>query len=283
MKPLYVTDLDGTLLGDDGTLSPYTKGALQDMLKVGLPFTTASARSVSSIQHIFAGLEFNLPVIEFNGAMISDLETGEHLYINSIEPSLVEDICRVIDDSGCSPFISTYTGLEDRLYYSSISNEGMKWYLADRRTQGDKRLRFVEDIRSSFNDQVICVNVIGRIDVLSDLESEFRKRYRKSLEIQCLQDQYSPGFFWLTAHDKKATKDQAIRILQKQTGMVQRELVVFGDNNNDISMFRIAERSIAVSNATDILKKHATEVIGNNNEDSVSKYIQKDWANKTSG
>lgn len=277
MSSLYISDLDGTLLRDNGVLSPYTTGVLRDLLQKNISFTVASARSVSSIQHIFAGLKFHLPVIEFNGAIISDLESGEHLFINSIDPPLVEDICGVIDAHGCSPFVSTYTGSEDRLYYSSITNDGIRWYLKDRRIHNDTRLRFVDDIRSSFSDQVICVNVIGRIDSLSQLEFEFRERYDDSLEIHLLQDQYSPGFYWLTAHDKKATKDYAIRILQERMGMADREVVVFGDNANDIRMFKMADRSIAVSNAIDELKNCATEVIGSNNADSVAEYIKNDW------
>ncbi|MCK5131418.1 MAG: HAD family phosphatase [Candidatus Sabulitectum sp.] len=277
MSKLYISDLDGTLLRDDSTLSPFTVEVLRNLLRENIAFTVASARSVSSIQHIFTGIKLHLPVIEFNGAIVSDLESGEHLFINSIETPVVEDICGVIDARGCSPFISTFTGSEDRLYYSDIINDGMGWYLKDRQAHGDKRLEFVPDIRSSFSDQVICVNVIGRIDVLSELESEFRERYQDSLEIHCLQDLSSPGFYWLTAHDKKATKDSAIRVLQKQTGMVDREVVVFGDNSNDISMFKMAHRSIAVSNAIDELKNCATEVIGSNNEDSVARYIQNDW------
>ncbi|MCD4706876.1 MAG: HAD family hydrolase [Candidatus Sabulitectum sp.] len=277
MNPLYISDLDGTLLRDNGTLSPFTRDALDELLQENLSFTVASARSVSSIKTIFAGLKLHLPVIEFNGAIISDLESGEHLFINSIDPPLVEDIYDVINARGCSPLVSTYTGSEDRLYYSSVTNDGISWYLKDRRTHNDKRLRFVDDIRTSFRDQVICLNVIGRIDVLSELELEFRERYQDSLEIHCLQDQYSPGFFWLTAHHKKATKDHAIQVLQKLTGFPDCEVVVFGDNSNDISMFKMAHRSIAVSNATEELKKYATEVIGSNNEDSVARYIQNDW------
>lgn len=191
----------------------------------------------------------------------------------------MEDICSVIERHGCSPFVSTYTGSEDRLYYSSITNDGIRWYLKDRRTQNDKRLRFVSDISSSFGDQVICLNVIGTISVLADLEAEIRESYRETLEIHCLEDQYSPGYFWLTAHDKKATKDHGIRILQEQTGLLDREVVVFGDNTNDISMFKNAGRSIAVSNATEELKCWATEVTGSNNLDSVARFIRGDLRN----
>ncbi len=276
MSSLYISDLDGTLLTGEGSLSPVTFSALQDLLEKGVLFTTASARSVASIQDIFKGLKFHLPVIEFNGAIISDLQTGKHLFINSINTSLVEDICGVISKHGCSPFVSTFTGSEDRLYYSSVTNEGVKWYLNDRRIHNDKRLRYVKDISSSFNDEVICLNVIGKLEVLADLECELRDQYKDILKIHCMEDQYSPGYYWLTAHDIKATKDFAIKELQKITGLSSSEVVVFGDNANDISMFKMADRAIAVSNAINELKKYATQVIGSNHEDSVARFIQSD-------
>lgn len=277
MSSLYITDLDGTLLTDHGTLSSVTFSVLLELLEKGILFTTASARSVASIQHIFKGLKLDLPVIEFNGAIISDLQSGQHLFINSIDPPLVEDICSVIEEHGCSPFVSTYTGVEDRLYYSSIANEGVKWYLNDRTIHNDKRLRFVERISSSFSDQVICLNVIGKLEVLTDLECELRERYKGSVQIHCLEDHYSPGFFWLTAHDRKSTKDIAIKKLQQITGLTHSEVVVFGDNANDTGMFKMADRSIAVSNAIDELKQCATKIIGSNNEDSVAEFIQSDF------
>lgn len=276
MNSLYISDLDGTLLQDDGTLSPVTTGILQNQLSKGVLFTVATARSVSSIQYIFADLKLDLPVIEFNGAMVSDFKSGEHLFVNSMDTPVVEDVCSVVNKHGCSPFVSTYTGFEDRLYHSTVTSDGMKWYLEDRRIHQDKRLKFVHDIKSSFKDQIICVNVIGKMDVLSPLEAEFRELYGNSLEIRCLQDTYSPGYYWLTAHDKKATKDHAIRVLQEESGLIHRELVVFGDNTNDISMFKMADRGIAVSNAIDKLKQYATEVIGSNNENSVTGYIRND-------
>lgn len=88
---------------------------------------------------------------------------------------------------------------------------------------------------------------------------------------------YSPGWYWLTVHDHRATKDQAIRILLEEWGLDGSELVVFGDSSNDIKMFQVADHAIAVANATDELKRYATQVIGSNNEDSVIKFIRDDW------
>ena len=83
-------------------------------------------------------------------------------------------------------------------------------------------------------------------------------------------------WYWLTIHDCKATKDQAIRTLIENYGLEKSEIVVFGDQINDIKMFKIADHAIAVANADIKLKRCAPLVIGLNTEDSVVKYIHQD-------
>src|SRR5690554_6856541 len=83
---LYISDLDGTLLNGQAELSPVSRNLLKEMIADGLCFTVASARSVYSISQMLKGLSLNLPVIEFNGAFISDLETGRHDIVNAIDP-----------------------------------------------------------------------------------------------------------------------------------------------------------------------------------------------------
>lgn len=68
----------------------------------------------------------------FNGAFISDLASGRHEIINSIEPDIINDIYQLICNFKSIPFISTFNGLEDCCYYTEIINEGMQWYLDDR-------------------------------------------------------------------------------------------------------------------------------------------------------
>lgn len=68
-KSLYITDLDGTLLQNDGTLSAFSKSGLKQMLDHRLPITIASARSIASMKPILDGLTFHLPVISFNGGL----------------------------------------------------------------------------------------------------------------------------------------------------------------------------------------------------------------------
>jgi len=281
MNTLYVSDLDGTLLRDDATLSAFSRDVLRELLCEDIAFTVASARSVASIRAFLAGLEFQLPIIEFNGAFISDLESGRHLIIHSIEPAIVEDIYQLSGAFNCIPFVSTFDGAEDRLYYSAITNAGMRWYVRDRQERRDRRLRAIEDLTLSFRDEVVCLTVIGAADVLFELDHAVKERHLDSVETHCVENRYSPGWYWLTVHDHRATKDRAIRIVLDEWGLDGSEIVVFGDSGNDIKMFQLADRAIAVANATDELKGYATQVIGSNNEDSVARFIRSDWGRQS--
>ena len=51
-------------------------------------------------------------------------------------------------------------------------------------------------------------------------------------------------------------------------------LVVFGDQKNDIDMFKAADACYAVSNAVDELKALATDLIQSNNEDGVARWLE---------
>ena len=86
---------------------------------------------------------------------------------------------------------------------------------------------------------------------------------------------YSRTWHCLTIHYHKACKAQATREILDYKGFNVKNLVVFGDNLNDVNMFKMAQRSVAVSNSSDQIRKIATETIGSNEEDSVIKYIMK--------
>lgn len=273
---LYVSDLDGTLLQNNATLSEFSKQTLRDLIKQGVHFTVASARSVVSIRNFLDEVPLKLPVIAFNGAFISDLETGKHRIINHLNHSIVPELYELVEEHKCGSFISSFNGNEDCLYYSSLHNKGMDWYYNTRVKQKDPRLRHIHDLKDTFNDQVVCLTIIDRKENLLKLTDRIMKEFSNQVEVHLAENQYSPGWYWLTVHDCKASKDQAIKTLIQEYGYDQNQLTVFGDNVNDIKMFKFASEAVAVKNATDELKKYAIKVIGSNEEDSVVKYIKED-------
>lgn len=270
---IYISDLDGTLLRNDATLSSYTRQKLVELLDSGIHFTIASARSINSLRPMLAGIGFQLPIIEINGAFITDFETGRHLIINEIDTGVVERVFSCITEHGLLPFVSTFNGDEDCLYFQDIINGAMQWYHDDRRANGDSRLRHVDDITVAFNDNVISFNVMGERQQVEHLAGQLDRQLGDRLENFFFENPYSPGWWWLTIHDIKACKSIAIRELVDLAGFRMDDLTVFGDNLNDVKMFRTAARAVAVANATDEIKQYAHHVIGSNEDDSVVKFI----------
>lgn len=275
---LYVTDLDGTLLQNDASLSPTTRQLLNERLAEGAPITVASARSVVSIRSLLAEIELTLPVIEFNGAFLSDLATGEHLWINSLPEPVLLRAFDTVTAHAIPPFLSTFDGQRDRLYAPPPVNAGMDWYVEDRVSRRDDRLIRVDDVSRGLGDRVVCITVIERVPALEALRQDLVAACADRLKLHLWENSYDPGWHWLTIHDPRATKDQAVTGLAAHLGLDAVEIVAFGDQQNDTQMLQAADRGVAVANAVDEVKAAADVIIGPNTEDSVMRYISQDWA-----
>lgn len=275
---LYVSDLDGTLLNAEGRLGEESRALLSRMLEEGLQFTVASARSVWSIGQMLEGLNIRLPVVEFNGAFISDVKTGEHLAVNHLSDSVKHGICFEIQAAGFLPFISTYDGEKDNLYHSRIQNEGMRWYYDDRTALRDPRLRPPRPLEAVLEEQVVCFTVIDREEKLKPLAERLERMYGGLVTLHLFRHLYSAGWHWLTVHDARACKSRALKQLLDMLGLNARGLTVFGDDVNDIGMFEQAGRAVAVENAIEEVKSRAHRIIGKNGDDSVAKFINAEFS-----
>lgn len=276
----YVSDLDGTLLNAEGRLSDTSRDLLGKMINDGLQFTVASARSVWSIAQMLEGLDITVPVIEFNGAFITEMKTGRHLVVNGLSETVKHGIYLEIQAAGFLPFISTYDGERDNLYHSRILNEGMQWYYDDRMALKDPRLRPPRPLESILEEQVICFTVIDREENLKPLEHRLKRLYGEMIQLHLFRHLYCEGWHWLTIHDARACKSRALDMLLDMLAIGNDELTVFGDDINDIAMFERAGRAIAVENAITPVKDRASRVIGSNREDSVARFIWEEFKNQ---
>jgi Cof subfamily protein (haloacid dehalogenase superfamily) len=272
---LYISDLDGTLLRPDGTLSPASRDGLNRLIADGLHFTVATARSIASIRHLLAGLDLRLPVVNLNGALLSDVSSGRHQYVQAIPPEIAAVVYEQTRAMGPYPFISTYGPRGDALYYSRVKNAGMQWLVDDRLDAGDERLQQIEDLRAALCEQVLAFTIIfHQPALLQTLQTTLEERCPGRLQMYIFPNGYSQsGDTWLTICHARATKDRAIRKLLTWGNYRVEDLTVFGDGDNDIGMFELAPRAIATANATKRLRNLATDVIGTNSEDGVVRYL----------
>jgi Cof subfamily protein (haloacid dehalogenase superfamily) len=274
---IYVSDLDGTLLDDDGRLSERTRKGLAALLDGGLKLTVASARSVVAMQSILAGLRLPLPVVEFNGGFISDLESGRHLVTNALTSGDARAAFDIVLEEGRMPFVSTFDGAADRLYYERVGNAGMQWYVDDRIRSNDGRLTRTDALSDSLREQVVCLTVIDRAETIAGLQAGLLRRLGDRVVVRRCTNECSPGWDWLTVQDRMARKDLAVEAMLELQGLEGAEVVAFGDSDNDLPLLRMARRGVAVANASQGLKAGASLVIGPNSEDSVVGFLEEEY------
>ncbi len=273
---LYLTDLDGTLLDAKGLLSERTRVGLVKLLAAGVPLTVASARSHFSISKIFGDLPFALPIIEFNGAFLTNYKTGEHLEINSLETSLALDIFDRVIQAGQRPFVCSFNGKEDCLHYDELVNAGMLWYEKRRRSADDPRLRRTIDLRSTMKENVVSLTVMAQSeDRIRALHEEMSAQYGSKLQLYCYENEYSKGTWWLTIHDERASKHIAMESLRDRF-LPGSLITALGDNVNDIEMLKFADRAVAMENAVPELKRIASDIIGHHAHDAAIEFIESD-------
>jgi Cof subfamily protein (haloacid dehalogenase superfamily) len=270
---IYISDLDGTLLQSDGTLSDFSRAKLTELLAAGVHFTVASARAWGEIVPVLGDLPLKLPVIAINGAYLTEYRTGKHLLINHLSNDFAQAIYQHILDHKLLPFIVTHNGVEDCLYWEELKNEQMQWYHDILHVHKDRRIRRTEDLNQALKEKVIAFAVMGPPKHVRDLSVFLAETYPELLENFLFENPYTPGHWWLTIHDQKACKSKAIKTLVEMTGHDLKNLTVFGDHINDIKMFQLAGKGVAVANAEPEVKDHADEIIGSNNDDAVVNYM----------
>lgn len=264
MKCLYISDLDGTLLRSDATISEYTAHAVNSLTERGMIFSYATARSQITAKKVTKGIHARIPLIVYNGAFIIDNVTEEILAANYFGMP-IQDVLDDMFANGLYPIVYAYIdGVERFSFIPERCTRGMVSFLNSRK--GDRRIRTVampEELRRGGLFYITCIDEPCRLE-------PFYEKYREEYHCVYQRDIYT-GEQWLEIMPMAAKKSNAVIQLKKISGCDR--VIAFGDGRNDIDMFEAADECYAVANAHDDLKEKATAVIGSNDEDGVARWL----------
>ena len=267
MKTLFVTDLDGTLLTRNETVSAYSIRHLNALIERGMPFTFATARSVGSALRALEGLRIELPAVFYNGGLIYDVKKGETLRAVLFGEEQKRYVLSVLTEHGIDPVVFGADSARERLiWHTGRENPGIKRYLFRRRD--DERLTPAATDEGLLAGYTFYFKCIGPRD---QLESAWNILKMDDRFICIFHQETYQNDFWMEISPRGATKANAVRFLKERLGYER--LVCFGDSANDSDMFDVCDEKYAVMNADDWLKEKATGVIGYCEEDGVAKWL----------
>lgn len=268
MKTLYVSDLDGTLLNNNARLSPFAIETINGLVRRGVAFTFATARSFTSAKIVTQGLALSLPVVTFNGAFMVEPSTGEILDRRLLTAQQRAFSHRLASERGLAPLVYSFIEGRERVSYLNYRNDA--WLLNYLSTHvGDPRMRPVSTINELFVGDVFYMSYIGEKCEMQPLQLFFREDDGFCVNFQ--EDTYTKDEYWLEVFGSEATK--AAGVLRLKRRLNAERLVCFGDNLNDMSMFGVSDECYAVENARDPLKELATAVIASNQGDGVPRWL----------
>lgn len=275
MTRYYVTDLDGTLLRSDASLSAYTVQAVNEALAQGAVISYATARSYRSSHNVTSQIHWRYPVVLYNGGIIFDPVEGRVLGGHWLEGGVANDVIEIGRTLGRTPFLFALDEEDqERALHEKLSRSGDIAFLAGR--PGDPRFREVDRLACPPSYRTLKLTYIGLREELEPLLRAVADRYGPDVHIHFLPDGYIDNHYFLEISHPLANKEHGLALWCERIGCRPEDVAVFGDNLNDIGMFKQAGKRMAVAAAHPELKRMATNVIGSNDEDAVARFIGDD-------
>jgi len=246
---LLATDLDGTLLARDHTLSEANISAVKKARSSGLNLIIASGRSHESIKHFNKKLglyDKDSYGIAFNGSTVYKADTMEILFEKRLEAANCIEIYNAIKAADKTAPLILYTPSGDTVYYEK-PDPSIERYYRNSKIQSAQ----VDDLRT------LCAGGVAKLLIRQD-PAKLRELYaniKDKLTGVCEMVFSAPHFleFGVVGNSKA----QGLEFLADYLGFGLCEVAAIGDNFNDMEMIEAAGLGIAVANAVPELKAKA--------------------------
>lgn len=259
MIKLVVADCDGTILDPKKELDTNMIEVVEKLRKKGIEFTLASGRNRFLLQDISKELNVTLPYIANNGANL--YQNDEMVEVYALEIGQLNEIVQLLVENN-SPFL---------IYGEKETHRHKRHPLLD--VFVDKLIGKAEIIEYEIGKELTNIEVF-KVTVACDDASELKsvqERINKEYP-EVVFNRSEGNLFTITS--RHATKGQALERLLIHEGYTKEEVLVMGDNYNDVSMFKVAKVSVAMYDSLDEIKKQATHIAGSNKENGASAFIK---------
>lgn len=276
MIKLFISDFDGTLLDDMHMLSDETKQAIHDLRASGVSFMPASGRDYTAIQQIMQPIGVKVKCIALNGGEFFDND-GKVLISYKLPKEKTLQVHEIIDKYDV---ITDYYLENDRvtLVQENVKATYLDYYMRSANKPMKDILHLFNEL--DFDNVVVSVKDINRVAEVGvvKIESQFanleeRKKCLeelKAIDGIAVTSSYGSNVEILSAQSTKGDMAESVCELY---GYKKEEIVVIGDNYNDMSMITKFPNSYAMGNAVGEVKEAAKYQADTNRNHGVAKVM----------
>ena len=256
---LVVSDVDGTLLTKDKTLTDGARDAVRRLHAAGIGFTITSSRPTIGMRFLIEPLAITLPVGAFNGSSIvaPDLKSiEEHL----IPASAVTRSIEVLNEFGIDIWLFT----DDKW----LTRNGDGEYVPNER----RAIRADPTVVTDFSPYLAtaCKIVGSGSDPALLQRCELAMQQALGAQATAVRSQS----YYLDVTPPGCNKGTFVQAMAKRLGISTDQVATIGDMQNDLAMFKKSGMSFAMGNATDDVKQHATHVTASNEDEGFAAALE---------
>lgn len=257
MIKLIATDMDGTLLDNDGKLPKDFFSTFQKLKDNNIKFVVASGRSYPTLYENFKPISDELFFICDNGSCI--VENNKPPKVSIIDREIVDSIISTCDSI---PNVEVILCGTKGAYHKPCSKEHLneidKYYIK----------KFVVNDFSSVNDDIFKVALCdindSSINCYPIINSLFSLTHKVVVS----------GKMWVDITNKNIDKGSALEKIQIDENISKNETMAFGDFYNDIEMLQRAYYSFVMENANEDMKQYGNFIAKSNTENGVITAIE---------
>lgn len=269
---LIASDLDGTLLKNDMTISRENLLAIEELSKKGVHFVLSTGRTLSEIPQKLREIPNIRYIIHSNGAVIYDRETKKRvtscmshdLFQSVIDMFWEYETLIQIRCNGVS-YVDARLCNEEGFQYHHVS----PYYQEFVETTNIPKENFYEFCASLCELEVVSAFFFSDEDY-----NECKRRIESTGELYAA----STEPYFMEVFHKDAGKGKALCRLAEILGIAEEDTIAIGDSNNDRTIIQVAGLGLVVENGCQELKHIADKIICSN-EEHVAKYVLKHYIN----
>jgi Cof subfamily protein (haloacid dehalogenase superfamily) len=256
---LVVSDVDGTLLTKDKTLTEAARDAVRRLHEARIGFTITSSRPTIGMRFLIEPLQIRLPMGAFNGSCIVDPELNP-IEQHTIPPSATRRCIDLLDEFGTDIWLFT----NDRW----LLRDGNGQYVPMERRAIRSDPTIVADFTPYLSEA--CKVVGSSADAALLQRCEIAMQNALGAQATAVRSQT----YYLDVTPPGCDKGTFVKAMAKRLGLATGAIATIGDMQNDLPMFRSSGLSFAMGNATDDVKKAANHVTASNEEEGFARAIE---------
>ena len=264
-------DMDGTTLDSNKKVRNATIRALENYRRCGGRVGLATGRSPEQVRPYLADLKPNLPLVLYNGAMVTTSDSMTVLTGDLLPLKLPEEVLKsgLIKKDVISGVVIHYW----KKTFAAPEDDIMREFHCSSMISGITISEHYEDLL-----QTVSEYMERPIKIMLVLK-EGKQAQTIASEVKTIFSEYPieaiPTSDTVEIVAAGVDKSNALEEIFKQEGFTKDDVIVFGDSGNDTGMMRIVPVSIAMQDASRNTAREALFVTGSNNSDAIARVIER--------